>query len=488
MRNFFISKKEDSILKIFKLINTSHKTTSLKDIENKISISNATSLRYLNELSSELHSIDSNINLLIKNNRYYISYPTRLSYTDVVFKLRKTYIFRSPKFQIMDLILKNTFNSIESIAFKINLSPASVRYYVKQLSIYFNQFNIKISFSKKHTLIGNPLDIRLLMLYTYLSIYKGDDLPDFPVVNLFDRSQLKSKLSYSQLHQIKIIEQITAFNLIQRKQALKIPMEFKKIFTIFNEVNTIKFNTIGISSDSLNIESLLFSFLLRCSVANYDSTNDRRNIARSLINLNSGFINKIKNLSLNFIDKFSLSPSLNNYLDIIYFLTIGIIYNLALSSKISKFDEYNVSFLQFEVKKIDMSPVIKKLEDFLALQKLNFPMLFNASSSPNLISLFFFLLDTNTSMKPLRITVQINRYYYGSHLINQSLKDVFGDAITIVNNDQASDLFISDSFENGNTHKNFFLFSSIFNPDDWSSLLEVTLHHIYIKRFYKNTK
>ncbi|CAM2961250.1 helix-turn-helix domain-containing protein [Latilactobacillus sakei] len=217
MKDFFLSNKAITLLQLFKYIEYADESPTLKDIMHQFSLSKITAIRYLKEIQQDLTELDSRLKLTTTDSKYKVIYPTGSSFSATIFKLRYTYIVRTNRFQVMDALFRNNFNSIQALSEATNLSPSTIQNIIKPLKHYFQHFNVSISFRGNQNIIGKPLHIRILMVYTYNAIYRGKILPDF----VTNRSQytlsVKDHLSFSQRYQLDILKTVTYFDLIQKK-------------------------------------------------------------------------------------------------------------------------------------------------------------------------------------------------------------------------------------------------------------------------------
>lgn len=221
MKDFFLSNKAITLLQLFKYIEYADQSPTLKEIILQFSLSKITAIRYLKEIQQDLTALDPQLKLITIDNQYRVVYPKGSSFSATIFKLRYTYIVRTTKFQVMDALFRNNFSSIQALSEATNHSPSTVQNTIKQLKHYFQYFRVSISFRNDQNIIGESLNIRILMVYTYSAIYRGGRLPDFVTNHSHYELEVKNHLSFSQRHQIKILKAITYFDLIQKKMPLR---------------------------------------------------------------------------------------------------------------------------------------------------------------------------------------------------------------------------------------------------------------------------
>lgn len=487
MKDFFLSSKAITLLQLFKYIEYADESPTLKDIMSQFSLSKITAIRYLKEIKQDLTELDARLKLTTTDSKYKVIYPTGSSFSATIFKLRYTYIVRTNKFQVMDALFRNNFNSIQALSEATNLSPSTVQNIIKPLKHYFQHFNVSISFRGNQNIIGKPLHIRTLMVYTYNAIYRGKILPDF----VTNRSQytlsVKDHLSFSQRHQLDILKTVTYFDLIQKKNAVTLTPKLRQLLTAVNDTNPITIELPGFSEQVLQDESLLFSFLLRLLVANYDTSTEKITIAKAILSLDTAFTNDVQQLLQNFFVDFKLKQDESSFLESFYYLVIVLIYLEFISVDVTGFLEFSISMSAFKEENFNTDPVFKSLQKFLTEEAKSYPKLLNSTTMGTMLNaLFFFLLDHNVKIKPLKINVQYTKNFYAANMIIQSLQDVFGSAITFTDRIDQADFIVSDSYENAEALQgDFFLFNNIFNPHDWSTLLSTLLQQVYSKTFYK---
>ncbi|WP_208422442.1 helix-turn-helix domain-containing protein [Latilactobacillus fragifolii] len=486
MKDFFLSSKAITLLQLFKYLEKADDPPRLKDIMVYFSLSKITTIRYLKELQQDLMALHPNLQLVTIDNQYYVEYPVNYSFSNTIFKLRYIYITRTSKFQVMDALFKNNFSSIQTLSETINLSPSTIQNNIKQLKHYFKHFGVTISFRSKQNIVGNPLNIRVLLIYTYTAIYRGDEVPDFVTNQSQYKLNVKENLSFSQCHQFKILTSVTYFDLIQKKNAITLTPKLRKLLAVINETNPLTIELPGFSEQVLRDESLLFALLLRLLVANYDTAADKIKIAQAFLALNTEFTNDVYQLLTDFFETFQLNHDQTHFLGSFYYLILMLIYLRFISVDVTNFLEFSITMSAFKLEDINTDPTFKLLEQFLNEKRKPYAKLLNRPIGPMITSLFFFLLDYNLQIKPLKINVQYTKNFYAASMIIHSLQDVFGSAITFTDRIDQADFIISDSYEHPpSLAGHFFLFNNIYNPTDWSSLLETVLHQIYTKSFYK---
>lgn len=273
----------------------------------------------------DLAELDANIQLTTVNNRYELDYPEGMSSNAILFELRFAYIIRTTSFQVMDALFKHHYNSVQPLAEATNFSTSSVQNCIKQLRVYFNTFYVTISFRGKQNIVGDPLNIRLLMIYTYTSIYRGSVTQDFVTTRSQYPTALKPHLSFSQHHQIEALESVTYFDLIQKKYSITLNPELHQLFEAINKTNTITLELPGLPEQTLLDESLLFSFLLRIAVANYDTDTEKIKITEAILALNTDFTNDVNHLLLDFFETYQLNYTKTSFLISFYYLVITFI-------------------------------------------------------------------------------------------------------------------------------------------------------------------
>lgn len=487
MKNFFLSSKAITLLQLFKYIETTDNPPTLKGIMLQFSLSKITAIRYLKEIKQDFAELDPKLKLITTNNQYSIVYPEDSSFSATIFKLRYTYIVRTNKFQIMDALFRNNFSSIQALSEATNLSSSTVQNIIKSLKHYFRHFRVSISFKSNQNIIGEPLDIRILMVYTYSAIYRGEQLPDFATNQSQYALSVAKNLNFSQQHQINILQNVTYFDLIQKRNTITLSPQLHQLLTAINTTNPITIELPGFSKQVLQDESLLFGFLLRLSIANYDATLvDKMTIAKAILSLDTSFTNDARQLLQDFFITFKLEQNDECFLESFYYLAIVLIYLEFIAIDITDFLEFSINMSAFKQEDINTDPVFKSLQQFLTKEAKPYPKLLSSKMGTMLDSLFFFLLDYNSQIKPLKINVQYSKNFYAANMIIKSLQDVFGSVITFTDRIDQADFIISDSYERVEKLKgNFFLFNNIFNPNDWSALLNALLQQVYSKTFYK---
>lgn len=486
MKDFFLSKKAVTMLQILKYIENAEISPTLKEIMTQISLPKITAIRYLKEIQQDLTELNPQLKLITNNNQYSVVYPADSSFSSTIFKLRYAYIVRTTKFQVMDALFRNNFSSIQSLSKATNLSPSTIQNTIKSLKQYFEQFHVSISFRGNQNIIGKPLNVRVLMVYTYSAIYRGDLSPEF----VANRSQyeltVKEHLSFSQRHQLKLLKAVTYFDLIQKKSPITLTPKLRQLLIAVNTSNPIMIKLPGFSEQILQDESLFFGFLLRLLSANYDTRTEKIAISKAILSLDTAFTNDVQQLLKDFFITFNLKQTKPYFLESFYYLAITLIYLEFISVDVTDFLEFSISMSAFEDEQIDTDSVFRSLQHFLSEKAKIYPKLLNDTMGSMLYSLFFFLLDYNTRIKPLKINVQYTKNFYAANMISESLQDVFGSAITFIDRIDQADFIISDSYENAEELPgDFFLFNNIFNPHDWSTLLTTLLQQIYGKNFYK---
>ncbi|WP_448949588.1 helix-turn-helix domain-containing protein [Latilactobacillus sakei] len=486
MKDFFLSSKAITLLQLFKYIENTETPPTLKEIMLQFSLTKITAIRYLKEIQQDLTELDPQLKLITTDNQYSVVYPKGSLFSATIFKLRYTYIVRTTKFQVMDALFRNNFSSVQALSEATNLSPSTIQNIIKPLKHYFQHFHVSISFRGDQNIIGEPLNIRILMAYSYNAIYRGGLSPDFVTNGSQYAINVKDHLSFSQRHQLDTLKAVTYFDLIQKKNAITLTPKLRQLLTAVNTTNPITIELPGFSEQVLCDESLLFSFLLRLLVANYDTSAEKIAIAKAILALDTAFTNDVLLLLQDFFGAFKLEQNETHFLESFYYLVMTLIYLEFISVDVTGFLEFSITMSAFKAENINTDPVFKSLKVFLSEEAKTYPKLLNSTMGTMLYSLFFFLLDYNVQIKPLKINVQYTKNFYAANMIIKSLQDVFGSAITFIDRIDQADFIISDSYENAEElDGDFFLFNNIFNPHDWSTLLRTVLQQVYGKTFYK---
>lgn len=429
MKDFFLSTKSITLIRILDHIIQANEAPMLRDIMYHFSLSKLTAICYLKELQLDLAELDANIQLTTVNNRYELDYPEGMSSNAILFELRFAYIIRTTSFQVMDALFKHHYNSVQTLAEATNFSTSSVQNCIKQLRVYFNTFYVTISFRGKQNIVGDPLNIRLLMIYTYTSIYRGSVTQDFVTTRSQYPTALKPHLSFSQHHQIEALESVTSFDLIQKKYSITLNPELHQLFEAINKTNTITLELPGLPEQTLLDESLLFSFLLRIAVANYDTDTEKIKITEAILALNTDFTNDVNHLLLDFFETYQLNYTKTSFLISFYYLVITFIYLTYITFDITDFVMFNDTASTFKQIDIDSYQEIDHLNQFLAEKKAHYTTLPANSTGTLLSEMFFFLLDYNPQIKPLKINIQYTKNFYAATMITKNLQNVFRSSI-----------------------------------------------------------
>ena len=237
----------------------------------------------------------------------------------------------------------------------------------------------------------------------------------------------------------------------------------RQLLTAVNDTNPITIELPGFSEQVLQDESLLFSFLLRLLVANYDTSTEKITIAKAILFLDTAFTNDVQQLLQNFFVDFKLKQDESSFLESFYYLVIVLIYLEFISVDVTGFLEFSISMSAFKEENFNTDPVFKSLQKFLTEKAKSYPKLLNSTTMGTMLNaLFFFLLDHNVQIKPLKINVQYTKNFYAANMIIQSLQDVFGSAITFSDRIDLADFIISDSYENAEALQGDFSYSTIF--------------------------
>ncbi|MCP8847540.1 hypothetical protein LOX60_05685, partial [Latilactobacillus curvatus] len=107
MKDFFLSTKSITLIRILDHIIQANEAPMLRDIMYHFSLSKLTAICYLKKLQLDLAELDANIQLTTVNNRYELDYPEGMSSNAILFELRFAYIIRTTSFQVMDALFKH---------------------------------------------------------------------------------------------------------------------------------------------------------------------------------------------------------------------------------------------------------------------------------------------------------------------------------------------------------------------------------------------
>ncbi|SET55118.1 Mga helix-turn-helix domain-containing protein [Enterococcus malodoratus] len=99
------------------------------------------------------------------------------------------YLKKSLKFQLLQLLLTESFPTMKILANKMNVSYFSIRQTVKQLNEKLDSRHMSISTDKEVAIVGNELAIRLYYSVLYLFVYGGGEWP-FSFIHYFEISKL----------------------------------------------------------------------------------------------------------------------------------------------------------------------------------------------------------------------------------------------------------------------------------------------------------
>lgn len=90
---------------------------------------------------------------------------------------------------------------------------------------------------------------------------------------------------------------------------------------------------------------------------------------------------------------------------------------------------FNDTASTFKQIDIDSYQEIDHLNQLLAERKAHYTTLLANSTGTLLSEMFFFLLDYNTQIKPLKINIQYTKNFYAATMITKNLQNVFGSSI-----------------------------------------------------------
>ncbi|HEL7535572.1 TPA: helix-turn-helix domain-containing protein [Enterococcus faecium] len=181
-----------------------NRTISREQLAETMQVSKRTIATIVAGIKKDLEDLGFQKNIRIFFNEQFSIYRLEISENFSLQFLAMSYLENSIKFKLLADLLQDTGDSIENMAQKLFITPSYLRKEIKQLKDYFADKQITIKTTKKVTLSGNELTIRLFYSFLYVSTFRGFKWP-FQFVSYNELNTLIDRLP-SDIHHPETIE------------------------------------------------------------------------------------------------------------------------------------------------------------------------------------------------------------------------------------------------------------------------------------------
>ncbi|WP_086314465.1 hypothetical protein A5821_002036 [Enterococcus sp. 7F3_DIV0205] len=473
-----------------------------QEIMDSFNISLHNVYRIQKQLADNLSLVfEKNLVILSKKNGYLSIYIDKSLCTSYVIDLMSLYYLKiSQQYHLSDALFYGSYTSVEALAQEVNLSLSHTYKILNKMNDSFEPFNLSIEFPAKRNrtnVVGDEKNVRMTMLYIYWTIYKGIHWPFYHAPKNFYELPFPIKsnlLSPSQKMRLSYFQTYTYWQILYRKEFVSLSKEFLDYLTIFEEISPVSFpdsikealHKNQVSDDVIQAEEYYFGFLTRFYIANIDSIEDKFLIVNNLIHSGLPLTTFATTLLNDFIAENCLILSEENFVLSYYQLIFNLLY--------IQFFGINVPFSQIENEKFPFcDPSIdlfdSKKEEFIqfAYEKLSFDLFPMISKSSSLVEylakILWFVYNSSSHQKKLKILIQYSKTIYGYDLIKNRLSNFFSkSAITFTYNMEEADIIISDSYEHTKSENEqaiVFYFEYPYDQDEWHKLLKSISQLLY---------
>ncbi|MFD2307033.1 helix-turn-helix domain-containing protein [Enterococcus termitis] len=503
MQDLFMKRIERHQFELLKQLIYSRHGLTAQEIQAHLNISIHTVYRYQKQLSEDLMLLFENQSVTLKkiDGCYTVSIDKSLDTSYVIDKMHLHYIKISQQFSVLHAVMYRYYTSAEALAQEVNLSLSHTYKNLKISNELLKPFDLAIDFSSKSAQTnfqGNEKNLRMVMFYSYWSIFKGIEWPFFRAPQVFCDLPIPVKhdlLPPSQKIRLLYYQSLTYWQTIYRKRFVSLSEEFLAYLDCFEVVSPTTFppeikellHKNHVSKKQIHEEEAYFGFLARFYIANIDSIEEKQQIVERLTNSQLPITTFTSNFLTSFSHEFSIVLTEERYVSSYYHVIFNFLY--------IQFFGVNAPFTQLN----DELPLLDTTTDALfenykeqlaqfAYDQLHttiFPTIRKDSALIEyLTKLLYLVLKNATTHHKLNILIQYSKTAYGYDLIKNNLCIIFGkDALAFTFNEEEADIIISDAFEHelysAECKSHFFYFEYPYSAHTWRELILFISTHLY---------
>ncbi|MGX7420238.1 helix-turn-helix domain-containing protein [Carnobacterium gallinarum] len=499
MLQYFVSKKELFKVDLLHSLITAEKRVFLKDIMTSMNISKNSALRYIDELSYDLSSIFTSIELLASTTgNYYIKKEGMIDNSFIIDSVKEYYIKKSSLFLVFEQVIQ-TNNSIDTLANSLNFASSTVYNKISILNKIAHSFNGEISFSDTGRFKGSELGIRFF-LYVIISFanktHKENPFSSKMPESFLQLDNIKKNLitqpylSSSQEMRLKMLQGITLYRLYYRKKIVNLSPELLEDIQFFYEPNFILATGKNDSDSSIiKNESIFFCFLVRGLIFDIDTFEKKKEIVARYEGSDLKVAMDVGCIMTAFSKHAAFDYTEEGYIESYYLLLMSFTYSQFINVD---FIDFHENYLETKGKHSKIDTNFKKnnkiIVDFLSDRVFEQQIATLSDDLKKQLShILYFIFDINSKPSKVKIYIQFSKNVYTGSTLITSLQTTFSkDSIEITHNPYIADLIISDAYEGDEFTAERFYFENPYDYDEWKKLLQFVTNIIYRKSFFKN--
>lgn len=171
--DLFIDKESIHKLKILKYLdNREQKTADITELITAIDSSYYLTTKAIESLIVDVKTLGiSDVSIQLANNKVTLTYNEAIK----IQLVRLHYLEQSPHFHLLDSVFKHSANTLKSFASKNFISLSRTYVIKKELEIFFEPYNVKIS--ANYSFSGKETQIRMMLFYFYFSKFNSTKFP-----------------------------------------------------------------------------------------------------------------------------------------------------------------------------------------------------------------------------------------------------------------------------------------------------------------------
>lgn len=495
-----MKKNEAKKFELFKKILFSDNGLSIKQVVIDSGDAQSTLYRYIRQINDDLSQLFPKTPIYIDQTDtvFFILLPDSLNISHVIDTLCLSYVSVSPEYLILAAASAKNYDTLESLAQSISLSPSYTYKNLNKLNKYLSHFKVKIAFggsSKTNNLYGSEVNVRFFLCYLYWNILRGLSWPFRKSPDYFKHLPIpiQTKLAPSQLTRLRYFQNITYWRVLSLQKKITLNEDFVSYLIILDAVNptsfTLEFDNL-LTSEELVVEQYYFAFLSRFFIADIDTKEMKVRAAQLFLASQLPLSQSCQQLLDLLRSTYSLTMNDEEYHTFYYHLMLALLYIKYIGNDYKPFVEGIESLASLDIENQNFANIEKELRLFT----INFfenDLFFDTKVASGLINhmanLLFYIIDASKKNKPLKIFCQYSKNFYTVDEIKNSLSSIFSSSdISFTDNVQQADIVISDSYEGDIPNHNFFYFATPYDPQTWNSLSQFVHSKLYHSSFFYN--
>ncbi|MGO2084264.1 helix-turn-helix domain-containing protein [Vagococcus sp.] len=464
--------------------------TSLIELSELLYIPTRTVKEGINRLNQTFMSKDNPEKLIISNHKGDIYFNKHYDSKKILIinQIQLHYLKESPVFNLLVLLANYYQLSTQEVCDKLFISESYLRKLVKVINRAISRYSFRLRREKNFYFFdGNELNIRLFLYHVVKDTYQNIEWPfETKVPSSFQLTDSSDKAEFNTLYpstsRKNSIAMFILINDVRVKNNKEIDIHFsntlKDILKIIlcnnHSLNLFKNKLLSEeTSPKTENDQLAFSFLTHLHSASNVTDNEKRNIARQLLEHDSEYVQ----LAATIIEKSSTALDVNiSYADFliqIYHLVYYFVIHLIVGD--IWFDIRNLIPLYPTSVRGSITDTETQTIMILIEKEMKTSFLKDIFTNRKSYSRFVhFLSHLLKSYKQEKIAIKLNfsKNVSYSFLIQKKLKAYFSsDLIQFTNHIERADLIITDSLDIYDEKTETFLLTSIFCPYIFEQLI-----------------